>query len=207
MVLMKGIYRSLGILSVVAFSVWLFLNDDAAQPGPLNHSHEDIQDCTACHEPWSGASDNQCLECHEFEESSVPKKEIRFHEARQHCVVCHKEHRMLEATISEMDHTLLNEELLCTACHFDRHDGLFGHSCRQCHGLRSWKVNGYRHPSEERDDCYRCHKGPQSHYDERFWNLIVKDMDQEDIPQKDCWRCHTIYHWQHLKMEHTIVSS
>ncbi len=207
MALMRRISQSLGVLLVVAFSAWLFLYDDAAQPGPLSFFHEDIQDCTACHEPWRGASDKQCLECHDFDDSPMLKKEIRFHEARQNCMACHKEHQMLGANISIMDHKPLNEELLCTTCHFDRHDGLFGRNCRECHGIRSWKVPGYRHPVEDRTDCYRCHKGPQSHYDERFWDLIVKDMEKESVPERDCCQCHTIYHWRYRRMEHEIPTS
>jgi hypothetical protein len=33
---------------------------------------------------------------------------------------------------------------------------------------------------------------------------MVEDMEQKDISQKDCWRCHSIFHWGHLKMEHEI---
>jgi len=206
MVLMKKTSHILGVLSVLALSVWLFLYDDAAEPGPLSSFHEDVQDCTACHKPWSGVSDQQCLECHDVLDKSVLKREIRFHEGGKNCLVCHKEHRMLGMTISKMDHTILNEQLMCTQCHFDRHDGLFGENCRECHGINSWEVEGYRHPAQERTDCSRCHRGPASHHDVRFWNLIVKDMEMETVSQNDCWRCHTIYHWRHLKMKHKIAA-
>jgi hypothetical protein len=122
-------------------------------------------------------------------------------------MICHKEHQLLGATITAMDHRILNDQLLCTTCHFDRHEGLFGEQCRECHRIKTWKVPGYRHPVGDGTDCYRCHKGPQSHYDERFWDLIVKDMEEESIPVRDCWRCHTIHHWPHLKMEHKMSTS
>ena len=204
---MRKTFQTLGIVSVLAFSVWLFSYDDAAQPGPLSPFHEHIQDCTACHQPWRGVSDEQCLQCHDVENLMSLRKEIRLHEAGKNCLACHKEHRILGFAISKMDHSLLNEQLLCTQCHFDRHDGLFGPECRECHGIRSWKVAQYRHPEEDRTDCYRCHRGPHSHYDERFWNIMVKDMGREFLPRKDCWQCHTIYHWRHLLMEHDIPRS
>jgi hypothetical protein len=172
----------------------------------LSLFHEDIQECTACHRPWKGASNGQCLQCHNFDTRPALTQETRFHEARQNCVACHKEHGLFDSTISKMDHTLLNEGLLCTQCHFDRHEGLFGENCRQCHGLQTWKVQGYRHPSEDNVNCVRCHREPQSHCDERFWNLI-EGKEQESVPRRDCWRCHTIRHWRHLKMKHRICPS
>ncbi len=205
--LMRRTSKTLGILSVLAFCIWLFLYDDAAQPGPLSSFHQDIQDCTECHEPWTGVSDQQCLECHDVQDKAVLKREIRFHEAERNCLVCHKEHRMMGMTISKMDHTILNEQLACTQCHFDQHDGLFGEGCRQCHDIRTWEVQGYRHPAEGRTDCFKCHRGPASHYDTRFWNLIVEDMGTGPVSQEDCWRCHTIYQWRHLLMEHNISAS
>ena len=204
MVAMSKWYQILSYCFVVSFAGWLLFYDAAAQPGSLSIFHENIDECTVCHEPWKGVSPKQCLRCHTFKTHKIVRQEIRFHEAQKNCLVCHKEHHMLGPTISEMDHRILNDELLCTACHFDQHSGLFGKECRECHGLRSWKVAGYKHPPAERRDCYLCHRGPQSHYEPRFWQLILKDMGNKDISQDDCWRCHGIYHWEHLKMEHQI---
>jgi hypothetical protein len=135
------------------------------------------------------------------------RREIRFHEARQKCMFCHKEHRLMEAGISKMEHALLNEALLCTQCHFDPHDGLFGQACRECHRIRTWKVAGYRHPGAHRTDCRLCHKGPDSHGDKRFWKMIVGDMGMASADQKDCWRCHTIFHWDRLKPRKALRTS
>ena len=142
--------------------------------------------------------DSNCLDCHDFDQDTLGK-EIRFHEARQRCLSCHKEHGLLEAGITKMDHTLLNGELLCSQCHFDPHKGLFGQNCRDCHGIRDWKIAGYHHPAEDRTDCNRCHKGPASHYDEIFWDFILKDMGMVSIQPENCGQCHTISHWPDLK--------
>jgi hypothetical protein len=32
-------------------------------------------------------------------------------------------------------------------------------------------------------------------------------MEKESVPERDCWRCHTIYHWRHRRMEHEIPTS
>lgn len=197
-----GIDRKIPPLIIVAgvllFSGWLFQRDEAANPGPLSPFHHDLEDCTFCHEPWEGVSEQKCLQCHDFDPDTL-RKEIRFHEDRQRCLSCHKEHSLLEAGITKMDHTLLNGELLCSQCHFDPHNGLFGQNCRDCHGIRGWKINGYRHPAGDRTDCNRCHKGPASHYDERFWKIILKDVGMVSIQPENCGHCHTISHWPDSK--------
>jgi hypothetical protein len=32
----------------------------------------------------------------------------------------------------------------------------------------------------------------------------VEDMEMESVDRKDCWRCHTIFHWPHLKQRKTV---
>lgn len=204
---MKKFSQIFVIIVVIALCVWLFLYDEAAQPGSLSGYHSDVEKCEACHEPWKGVTDKQCLSCHDLQDALSLRKEIRFHEAGTRCLTCHKEHRMLGETISDMKHTVLHEDLLCTDCHFDRHDGLFGPECRACHGITTWKIPGYRHPEAGRRDCFKCHKAPASHYDERFWTLILKDMTRKDVSAQDCWKCHTIRHWRHLVMEHDLKPS
>lgn len=204
---MKRLFQFAGITMVIACSVWLFLNDKAAQPGSLSGYHNVVEECEACHEPWKGVTDKQCLSCHDLHDSSSLRREIRFHEAGTRCVTCHKEHGMLGKTISEMKHTTLHEDLLCDDCHFDRHEGFFGSECRACHDITTWKIPRYRHPEAERKDCFKCHKAPASHYDKRFWTLILKDMTRKDVSPQDCWKCHTIRHWPHLVMGHDIKLS
>ncbi|MBW2107756.1 MAG: cytochrome c3 family protein [Deltaproteobacteria bacterium] len=199
---MKTASQIFGILAVVGIAVLLFLYDGAAEPGRLSSAHDQGGDCKVCHTPWRWVSDERCVACHDVKSIATSRREIRFHQAGKHCLVCHKEHGMLDRTTSKMDHTILNGQLLCTQCHFDRHGGRFGSNCRQCHGIRSWRIASYRHPAEGRRDCIKCHNGPASHDDVDFWRLILKDMPKQKVSQKDCWRCHTIYHWRHLKMRH-----
>jgi len=201
---MKRALNGLFVLAVVAFSLWLFLKDDAAQPGPLSVSHEEITGCEECHTPWRGVSDEKCLQCHEFGSRASLIPLIAFHEANEYCLKCHREHGGAAADISRMDHTLLNGELLCTQCHFDKHDGLFGRDCRACHGITTWKVEGYRHPPEGNRECARCHRAPRSHYEPEFWSRIEKGMSETSVSQKKCWECHRVHDWRHRKMGHAL---
>jgi hypothetical protein len=199
--MIRKISRVVVGLSVIVFSGWLFVHDKAAQPGPLSPPHRDLGDCTYCHVPWKGVSEKQCLACHDFSDvASLPRPRlIRFHEAKKNCLYCHQEHGIFESGISQMDHTVLNEALLCTVCHFDVHRGRFGEDCRACHAISAWKIAGYHHPSVERKDCARCHKPPAFHEDKRYWQIILESTGVQEAALEDCWRCHTTNQWPHLR--------
>lgn len=190
---------------LVAFSVWLFTNENAAAPGQLSPAHLEVAACQDCHEPWRGVSDFMCLNCHEFyEDVSQVRPLIRFHEAERHCLKCHREHVPIQ-NISNMDHTLLNAELKCAQCHLDPHDSLFGEDCRTCHGIDTWQIAGFRHPPEDRGNCNRCHRAPDSHGHEEFKSMIVAthpslEGADLDMDLKQCRRCHVIHDWRHLRM-------
>ena len=53
----------------------------------------------------------------------------------------------------------------CFACHStkDKHFGLFGTNCADCHGASAWKVPSFRHPSPASTDCAQCHQAPPTH--------------------------------------------
>ena len=195
-------------VALTVFGGWLFKTDKAANPGPLSSAHEEAADCEDCHKPWKGVTDDMCLECHDFSDPSELKPELQFHEAGRFCTKCHFEHMGRGISISKVDHTLFNGKLLCKQCHLDPHKGLFGINCRQCHGIKTWKVEGFRHPRDEERECYRCHRPPQSHLDERFWAEILEGHtlsqgeEIQHIQVKECWRCHITHRWAHLRMEH-----
>lgn len=202
-------YKWLLILGIIAFSVWLFFMDDAAQPGELSSAHLPVSTCDNCHIPWQGVSNDRCLSCHEFSDVTALPPRIRFHEAEKFCRKCHTEHQGVNADISQVNHTLFNGKLQCTQCHLARHHGLFGQNCRECHGITTWKVQGFRHPPAETKECNRCHRAPASHYAEQFWSRIEsthspKGEPSQPVPRKECWRCHTVHRWSHLMMEHTL---
>ena len=201
---MKVIHFLLAVI-LVAFSVWLFTNENAAAPGPLSPAHREAAACGDCHIPWRGVSDTMCLNCHEFyEDGPQLRPAIRFHEAERNCLQCHKEHVPIQK-ISKMDHTLLNAELKCDRCHLDPHDSLFGEDCRTCHGIETWQIAGFRHPPEDRGSCNRCHRAPDSHGHEKFKTMIVAthpSLEGADLGMdlKQCWRCHVTHDWRHLRM-------
>ena len=42
------------LIALIVFSIWLFYQDDAAQPGSLRAVHEESAVCVDCHTPWQG---------------------------------------------------------------------------------------------------------------------------------------------------------
>jgi hypothetical protein len=192
---------------IIGLSIWLYDYDKAAEPGGLSSVHADIADCTTCHIPWQGVTYEMCLECHYFDEANELHPRIRFHTDETHCLSCHSEHFGYSGNIAKMNHTVLNEALSCTMCHYDPHEKLFGSNCRTCHGISTWKIKGYKHPSSQGRNCNRCHRAPQSHQDENFWKEIEASqphlVDKKNVlSPNDCWKCHTTHAWPHLTMKH-----
>lgn len=194
------------LAALAAFSAWLFTNEQAAKPGALRTVHAENALCEDCHTPWQGVGETACLACHEFygRAAELPR-EIRFHEAERLCLECHSEHRGSVASIATMDHTVLHADLLCATCHFDPHERLFGQDCRECHGLSTWEVPGYRHPPAERGNCARCHRPPLSHQDRLFWQRLeerhqLKIGEEAEVKPRECGKCHVPHSWSHLRM-------
>jgi hypothetical protein len=205
MAAMKRALTVLALLVLAAFSIWLMFHEQAASPGPLTEAHADNTACIDCHTPIRGVDSQSCLECHTFDDYYSLRPAIRFHLAGRHCTTCHTEHRGANGNISRMDHTLLHADLSCSDCHLDPHQGLFGRQCRQCHGMTTWNVPGYHHPSIERGNCIRCHRPPFSHADEdTFERLRERHTSRtgagKQVRMQDCWECHVTHDWRHLRM-------
>lgn len=83
-------------------------------------------------------------------------------------------------------------ELDCASCHSNRapHRELFGRDCAQCHGLASWKITGFLHPSPTSRDCAQCHQAPPSHYMGHFVMMDQMITGQEHASVNQCFLCH-----------------
>ena len=194
---------------IIGVAAWLYTYEKAAMPGELSSAHEGFNDCRTCHTPWQGVENQTCLQCHFFDEVSMLKPQVRFHEAGKYCLSCHTEHRGAGAGIAKMDHTLLNGALECTRCHVEPHASKFGSDCRACHEITAWRIEGFRHPDQEKKNCHQCHQAPESHYHEAFWEEIrkghVKRREEQPRPSpEECWRCHITHRWDHLRMVHDL---
>lgn len=97
--------------------------------------------------------------------------------------------------------TRLEAALDCAACHGtkDRHQGLFGKDCAQCHRTDKWTVPEFRHPSAQSTDCAQCHQAPPSHYMMHFQMVSAKVAGQPHAAVRQCFVCHQTTAWNDIK--------
>lgn len=95
----------------------------------------------------------------------------------------------------------LDATLNCATCHAtkDRHAGLFGSDCSECHGTGKWTVARYQHPSVASLDCAQCHQAPPSHYMEHFRMVSQRVVEEPKALVNQCYLCHQTTAWNDLK--------
>jgi len=89
----------------------------------------------------------------------------------------------------------------CVACHEtkDRHRGLFGRGCAECHGTSGWAIAEFRHPSPKSTDCAECHLPPPSHLMEHFATVSKRVAMKPDARVEQCFLCHQTTTWNDIK--------
>ncbi len=104
---------------------------------------------------------------------------------------------------SEIRTTLTPQEavLNCASCHSnkDRHVGLLGQDCAQCHGTTKWVIPEFRHPSPNSMDCAQCHQAPPSHYMMHFKMISMTTAGVEKAEVNQCYLCHQTTSWNDIK--------
>ena len=97
--------------------------------------------------------------------------------------------------------TAAESALDCAACHEtkDRHRGLFGRDCAECHGTARWAIGEFRHPSPRSSECACCHLPPPSHSMEHFRVVSQRVAKKPDARSDQCFRCHQTTAWNDIK--------
>lgn len=100
----------------------------------------------------------------------------------------------------DMDASAARESLDCAGCHDrrDPHFKSFGSDCAQCHGLESWFVAGYQHPSPRSQECSQCHQAPPSHFMGHFSMMSRKIANKESASVYQCFECHNTTGWNDI---------
>jgi hypothetical protein len=95
----------------------------------------------------------------------------------------------------------LERDLDCNRCHAnqDKHRGLFGADCAECHGSSTWQVAGYRHPSQDSRECAQCHIAPPSHYMMHFHMVSEMVVGLEHVDVRRCFLCHQTTAWNDIR--------
>ncbi len=91
--------------------------------------------------------------------------------------------------------------LNCATCHQtkDRHLGLFGTDCAQCHTTDKWTITEFRHPSTASQSCAQCHQAPPSHYMGHFHMVSMRVAGQEHANVQQCFLCHQTTSWNDIR--------
>jgi hypothetical protein len=89
----------------------------------------------------------------------------------------------------------------CTTCHAskDRHWGLFGRDCAQCHATAQWTLPEFRHPLPSSLDCAQCHQAPPSHYMEHFRMVSMTVAGEPHAEVRQCYLCHQTTAWNDIR--------
>lgn len=89
----------------------------------------------------------------------------------------------------------------CASCHLhdDRHWGLFGEDCVNCHEVVSWSLSAFRHPGPASTECTQCHQAPPSHYMMHFKMISAKVAGKPHAKLEQCYECHQSTSWNDIK--------
>ena len=171
--------------------------------------HADVGSCRECHREHRGVLEGPTLMDHaalsrvglrQLKNNPDPETEDRL--ASAHFSRWIKQ--QAGQAPSEPGHTALTPHemiLNCVACHGnkDRHVGLFGQDCSQCHGSAAWTIPEFRHPAPTSQDCAQCHQAPPSHYMMHFEMIDKKLCGQPNAKVNQCFLCHQTTAWNDIK--------
>ena len=175
------------ITLLLAWVVWGSFNYPEAlwAPGNLSRYHADISACSACHQPFQGATAYKCVSCHDNKHFAARSKPnvSEFHQKTIHegqpCKGCHTEHRgaLAQITIGAMANphgefvfraTGTNS---CTACHD------FSTDFERPHLLDNSIV---RHLMEEGEGMHRLGKMAHCLVCHTDGRLEIEEKDEDD---------------------------
>ncbi len=166
--------------------------------------HADIGECATCHLEHRGRVPRTTQMDH-VALARIGFKQLKGEPSRAGVDVAQIKHWLEETSAAPQPtfaHLQPEEALLnCATCHQtkDRHRGLFGNDCAQCHGTTKWTLPEFRHPSAASQSCAQCHQAPPSHYMMHFQmiSMGVAHMKKAEVSQ--CFFCHQTTSWNDIK--------
>jgi thioredoxin reductase (NADPH) len=172
-------YLVAGGLTVAIALVWMLSLHRSYSPGPISHGHQKFEaQCAACHEPWHGATNAGCLDCHGDMSSNK-------HAGTK---LADKDSGLLPG----IHLAGLNGQLACLSCHTD-HRGrtpnlprTAGRSCVECHQHPSIAdVSKHQKPMDLARGSRHLFKQAYSHK-KHFDLLAAANPAVKELPCKSC---------------------
>ncbi len=164
--------------------------------------HADIAECAACHLEHQGRV-SRTTQMDHIALARIGLRTIQdtadpFDQERDALVA------WVEANGAAPVGPLLQREeslLKCATCHQtrDRHLGLFGSDCAQCHTTSKWTLPEFSHPSAGSQSCAQCHQAPPSHYMMHFKMVSMTIAGVEKAEVSQCFLCHQTISWNDIK--------
>ena len=176
--------------------------------------HGSIQECTACHvEHQSPGTNIRRITMDHVELAKVGARTLvraSRTDAASAATLTSLETWLRIRIPRQLDENSAREALNCVGCHAtkDRHVGLFGSDCAQCHAMTKWTITEFQHPSPRSTSCAQCHQAPPSHYMMHFDMVSKKIARQEDAQVagccgpaqvNQCYRCHQTTSWNDIR--------
>ncbi len=165
--------------------------------------HANIQSCTPCHLEHRGRTarptemDHPILARLGLRQMEKSSKDTRTQAVQIKNWLQQTNRVALSGAKLQRDERALN----CVTCHQtkDRHLGLFGTDCAQCHTTTKWTIAEFRHPSAASQSCAQCHQAPPSHYMEHFRMIDQTICGQPNAKVNQCFLCHQTTVWNDIK--------
>jgi hypothetical protein len=123
-------------------------------------------------------------------------------------------HRQVECNKCHKTPQLRETPKTCVECHkrVDRHKGVLGTQCAQCHTVKEWKEILFDHDKtrfaligkHQNVECLKCHKTP----DMKSTPKTCVECHQKDDYHKgklgrECARCHSAEEWKKIGFDHS----
>ena len=183
-------------------------NNDALLGRQPTAFHAHIKNCSECHLEHQGVNrrpswmDHEALARISLDELDEGDPESEQQQARSQLLGWIRQHGPGEQLSPGRPDITPEEAILdCAGCHStrDRHLGLFGKDCAQCHGTAKWTIAEFRHPSPRSTECAQCHQAPPSHYMGHFAMVSKSVARQPDAQVNQCYLCHQTTAWNDIK--------
>jgi hypothetical protein len=171
--------------------------------------HADVRSCVDCHVEHEGTDRRPT----QMDHATLAKLDLRQMSAnnathtnnaaaRERTVAWIGQHAS-GAPLPPGHPTATREEaaLSCIVCHSnqDRHRGLLGTDCIQCHTTTAWTIPEFRHPAPTSTSCVQCHQAPPSHYMGHFRMVSMTVAHQPFAQVSQCFLCHQTNDWNDIK--------
>ncbi|MBY0514185.1 MAG: hypothetical protein K2P78_09785 [Gemmataceae bacterium] len=184
-------------------------NDQSVLQRQPTAFHADVGSCVECHAEHRGI-DYRPTQMDHAALSRIGLRQLKAgdragagsDQARQQLLAWISRHGSADGLPAGHPRLTAQEAVLnCATCHAskDRHVGLFGKDCAQCHGTAKWTIPEFRHPPPSSTDCAQCHQAPPSHYMGHFHMVSAKVAGKAHAQVSQCYLCHQTTAWNDIK--------